>query len=224
MPFNSSANSYGSVENKSESFDVLRNSYNIAKEGFNHIPDQRMIFRPTSTVQQYILPANNHSSISYHNIDELKYINHEQQRSSSYNDEEMVGEGIGRVIKKSAKKTGKALKKSTTKEDGLIHMGISKGLDYAIPAAGTAIGTAIGTSTGNPALGAALGAAAGDIGRKALKKKTGYGDKEGVGKYEKSVKLDKIIDKYVYNKGGVKKGGSKPKEDQVYVSLPQKNT
>jgi hypothetical protein len=231
MPFNSGENSYSSTHsNQKESFDILRNSYNIAKEGFTHIPHQELLFRPSASVQQYILPVHNNSSVPYHNMDELRYINNEQRRSVNKDkDEPMVGEGIGRMIRKkskqvnkTAKKTGKTLKKSTTDEDGLIHKGIGYSLDYGMPAIGEAIGVGLGTAAGNPALGAAVGNVAGNLARSQVKKKTGYGVKKGVGKYEKNIKLDKIIDKYVYNKGDVKKGGSQvePSPRPKYTTMP----
>jgi hypothetical protein len=243
MPFNSNDNSYGPDRSKvkEESFQVLRNSYNIAKEGFTAIPQQELQFRPIASVQQYILPANVHSSVSNYNADELRYINHEQEKKAVRKapvKEELSGEGIGRVFnkakkstkkavkstKKTATKSGKAFKKSAVDPDGLVHQGIVAFNDVAIPLAGESIGAAIGTSTGNPVLGAAVGEMAGNLARSQLKTRTGYGSKAkvGIGKYEQNIKLDKVIDKYV--RQAKPRAGETYKEhpsDTPYTPLPQ---
>lgn len=235
MPFNSSDNNYGSTHTskENESFQFLRNSYNIAQEGFTHIPQQDLIYRPIASVQQYILPADNSSSVSYYNDDELRYINHEKLRRRSplvAEREELRGEGIGKLtknIKKKATKTGNTIKKSTVNKNGTIHQIIEKSLDYAIPLAAEAVGAAASTYlTGDPTSGAALGKAAGEAGRDKLHSKTGYGDKPsevGIGKYEKNIHLDKIIDKYA--RQAAPKQGETYKEhpsDTPYTPLPKK--
>ena len=115
-----------------------------------------------------------------------------------------ITDGVKQNIKR-AEKAGNMIAKSATREDGILHQVIEKVNDYAIPMAGqaigTAVGTAVGTSVGNPAMGAVVGAkmgkAGGEIARKQLNQKTGYGTVAGVGKYKKNVNLDKVIDKYV---------------------------
>ena len=120
------------------------------------------------------------------------------------------------VLKKAEKvaiKAGKDLKNSAVNEDGVIHQIIEKANDYAIPFAGEALGTAVGTAAsmymGDPTgqsggeIGGKIGKAAGQIARKQLNQKTGYGKVPGVGKYKKTVNLDKVINKYVPGlKGG----------------------
>jgi hypothetical protein len=231
MPFNSSANNYNGNVSKDESFDVLRRSYDIPVEGFAQMPHPDLIYRPTTSIQQYILPANVRSAESYYDQEKLQYLNHEQQR------EPMTGEGVGRVLRhtgnavaKVARKTGNAVKRSTVQEDGMIHQVIEKANDIVIPMVAEAAGAAISTYlTGDPTTGAMLGKKAGEIGRNKLNEKTGYGMKPsvGVGKYKKDVALDKVIDKYVnMAPKQVKSGGAymrKDPENVPYTPLPKPN-
>jgi arsenate reductase-like glutaredoxin family protein len=122
MPFNSSANNYNGSVSKDESFDVLRRSYDMPVEGFTHMPHPDLIYRPTASIQQYILPANIRGAESYYDQEKVQYLNHEQRR------EPMSGEGVGRVlnhtgknIAKVARKSGNAIKRSTVQEDGVLH-------------------------------------------------------------------------------------------------------
>ncbi len=92
MPFNSTQNSYFGNYYPEQSFQVLKNSYAIPKEGYNQLPYTQLTYRPTATVEQFIRPANIHSHISYLDQDELKYINNEQRKHVK---EELVGEGVG---------------------------------------------------------------------------------------------------------------------------------
>lgn len=221
MPFNSTQNNFNSKYEPEETFRELQNSYTISKEGFDHIPHPNMIYREKNAKQQFILPANVHSSVSYYDQDELKYINTDRRSGSGMKthfkqDNELVGEGIGKLIKKAANKTShaikegayatdratkgtrRALKKSTVDENGAIHQIISKTADLAIPMAATSAGLAIGTATGNPTVGLMAGKIAGDVSRKQLKQHTGYGV-PGVGEYKNNVSLDKLLTKYAPN-------------------------
>jgi hypothetical protein len=231
MPFNSSANNYNGSVSKDESFDVLRKSYNVAPEGFTHMPHPDLIYRPTASIQQYILPANIRGAESYYDQEKLQYLNHEPRK------EPMTGEGVGRVMRhtgnvvaKVARKTGNAVKRSTVQEDGMIHQVIEKANDIVIPMVAEAAGAALSTYlTGDPTTGALLGKKAGEIGRQKLNEKTGYGMKPsvGVGKYKKDVSLDKVIDKYVnMAPKQVKSGGAymrKDPENVPYTPLPKPN-
>jgi hypothetical protein len=235
MPFNSSANSYSGSVSKDESFDVLRKSYDVPIEGFAQMPHPDLIYRPTASIQQYILPANVRGAESYYDQEKVQYMNHEQLK------EPMTGEGVGRVMKhtgnvvaKVARKTGNAVKRSAVQEDGTLHQVIEKANDIVIPMVAEAAGAAISTYlTGDPTTGALVGKKAGEIGRKKLNEKTGYGIKPsvGVGKYKKDVELDKVIDKYVnlapkQKIGGVKTGGAYMRKDPdnvPYTPLPKPN-
>jgi hypothetical protein len=252
MPFNSNANNFNSSNSyKEESFHVLKNSYQIAEEGFNQLQPVEMQYRPTASIQQYILPASLHSSVEYRNQDELSYINHEQKERKAPvqrkapappKTEEMTGTGLGKMVrktsntvKKGAKKTGNAVKRSAKDKDGLLHKAIETSLDYAIPIAAEALGAAASTyMTGDPTTGAIMGKAAGEYGRDKLHQKTGYGAKDGIGKYEKNIKLDKVIDKYVRTGGNAPKAGRQPapkkgetyqeiSDTKPYTPLPQVN-
>ena len=252
MVFNSSQNSFNSAGSQAESFQVLRNSYNLSEGGYDYQPALRPVHK------DYMYPSAVHASMSHFNSDELKYLNHDTMRTREEfprqmskvmpKKEELIGEGIFKrarraanktssAVKKTANKTSSATKKaanqtstatkkaanktssatrkgaekvnrdtkplqkkiakSVTDEDGLLHQAIGKTLDYAIPAAGEALGAAASTYfTGDPELGAMVGKKAGQVGRNALKKKTGYGA-PGVGEYAKgNVDLAKTLRKY----------------------------
>ena len=246
MVFNSSQNSFNSAGSQAESFQVLRNSYNLSEGGYDYQPALRPVHK------DYMYPSAVHASMSHFNSDELKYLNHDTMRTREelsgngfprqmskvmLKKEELIGEGIFKKARKAANKTSSAVKKaanqtstatkkaanktstvtrkgaeevnrntkplqkkiakSVTDEDGLLHQAIGKTLDYAIPAAGEALGAAASTYfTGDPELGAMVGKKAGQVGRNALKKKTGYGA-PGVGEYAKgNVDLAKTLRKY----------------------------
>jgi flagellar hook-basal body complex protein FliE len=224
MPFNSSANNYNGSVSKDESFDVLRRSYDMPVEGFTHMPHPDLIYRPTASIQQYILPANIRGAESYYDQEKLQYLNHEPRKES------MSGEGVGRVlnnagknISKVARKSGNAIKRSAVQEDGVLHQVIEKANDIVIPMVAEAAGAALSTYlTGDPTTGALIGKKAGEIGRKQLNQKTGYGLKPsvGVGKYKKDVALDKVIDKYVKSGGAYMR---KDPENVPYTPLPKPN-
>jgi hypothetical protein len=108
-----------------------------------------------------------------------------------------VTKNTAKVVNKKTKPLQKKIAKSVTDEDGLLHKAIGKTLDVALPAAGEALGAAASTYfTGNPELGAMVGKKAGEMGRKKLKSKTGYGV-AGVGQYDKgNIDLEKTLNKY----------------------------
>ena len=203
MPFNSSQNNFNSSYDTNESFRELQNSYTLSKEGFDHIPNPNLIYRPASTVKQYILPANTHSSVSYYDQDELKYLNGDRvkpKREINEELEELEGAGVGKMFRrakhgvtkaanvtshvtksaanaseKATRGTRRAVVKSIVDKDGILHHGIEKVNDYVIPMAFEAAGTAAGAYLGNPALGAMAGKATGNMARSQLHQKTGYG-------------------------------------------------
>jgi hypothetical protein len=118
MPFNSAQNNSMGTYSKEESFDVLKNSYALSKEGFEYIKQPDLIYRPNSSIGQYILPANMHSSVSYYNQNELEYINHESRKSHKKDDmskDEMVGEGIGKAFKRVSRGVKKGVTKAVNK-------------------------------------------------------------------------------------------------------------
>jgi hypothetical protein len=116
MPFNSSQNSSNSKHSQEESFQELRNSYSMSKEGFDHIPHPSLIYRENNKPDKYILPANIHSSVGYYNQDELKYIDNKKAKRTADidSDDELEGAGIGKVWRK-AKKTTKKVANKTSK-------------------------------------------------------------------------------------------------------------
>lgn len=197
MPFNSNHNNINSSFSPDESFHEMQNSYTLSREGFTNIPQQQLFYQERKIPPKYINPGFVHSSVSYYNGDELRQLNNYKHKNND--SEKMEGAGVGKFLKKSSRNVGSAIKKSTIDKDGLIHKVISKVADKAIPMAGEAIGAAVSTYfTGDPEIGAKIGKQAGEMGRKELDKKTGYGT-PGIGKYKKDVKLDMLLTKYVPN-------------------------
>jgi len=75
MVFNSSQNSFNSAGSQAESFQVLRNSYNLSEGGYDYQP----ALRPVN--KDYMYPSAVHASMSHYNSDELKYLNHDTMRT-----------------------------------------------------------------------------------------------------------------------------------------------
>jgi hypothetical protein len=117
MVFNSSQNNFNSTNPQAESFEVLRNSYNVSEGGYDYQP----ALRP-SNGKDFMFPTAVHSMVSHYDQNELKYLNHDTMRSR----EELSGNGIRRQIRKVMpkdelvgegffKKAGKSVRKTTTK-------------------------------------------------------------------------------------------------------------
>lgn len=270
MPFNSDNNCYLSNNLKSlpDNYEKLQASYNI--------PPDELTLLPYPTM--YIKPANIHPSVGYHNSDELRELDNDDD------DNVQTGAGLGKLFRKAkqsvtnvvkkvekdskparkavtqavkkvekdtkparktvvrvakkldkdtkpaqklvaktAVKAAKAIKQSAIDKDGLVHKGIEKVNDVAIPLAFEALGGVASTALyGEPESGMQVGKMAGDVVRGVVKKKTGYGKKETVGKYSDGVQLNKLLDKYVKsavqsNRGNIVKQVMQEKG----LSLPQ---
>ena len=229
MPFNSSQNNFTSKYEPEKSFHELQNSYTLSKEGFDHIPYPDMIYRPTSTVEQYILPANVHSSVGYYDQDELNYINHESRKSQPRKqikndyDSDLEGGGIGKMYKSVRKKTKNTVNKSVdvVKKGATVSEKATRGTRKAVVKSTVnkngvihqAIGKTldIGIPMASAAVGAAIGAELGNPAAGAFigKQVGSIGRKQlnqktgygapGVGEYKENVKLDKILSKYAPN-------------------------
>ena len=76
MVFNSSQNNFNSTNPQAESFEVLRNSYNVSEGGYDYQP----ALRP-SNGKDFVFPTAVHSMVSHYNQNELKYLNHDTMRS-----------------------------------------------------------------------------------------------------------------------------------------------
>jgi hypothetical protein len=87
MVFNSSQNSFNSHGTQAESFEVLRNSYNVSNSGYDYQP----ALRPQG--KDYMFPTAVHSMISNYDQNELKYLNHDTMRSR----EELSGNGMENI-------------------------------------------------------------------------------------------------------------------------------
>ena len=136
MVFNSSQNSFNSRGTQAESFEVLRNSYNLSEGGY----DYQQALRPVH--KDYMYPSAVHASMSHYNQNELQYLNHDTMRTREElsgngthrraanvrapKHEELVGEGIfkrakkaanqaSHIVKTTANKTSSATRKTTEK-------------------------------------------------------------------------------------------------------------
>jgi len=118
MVFNSSQNSFNSAGSQAESFQVLRNSYNLSEGGYDYQP----ALRPVN--KDYMYPYAVHASMSHYNSDELKYLNHDTMRTKEESsvkirkvipkeeEKELIGEGIFKKVRKAANQTSSATKKA----------------------------------------------------------------------------------------------------------------
>jgi histone H1/5 len=136
MVFNSSQNNFNSTSSQAESFEVLRNSYNVTNSGYDYQP----ALRP-SDGKDFMFPTDVHSMVSHYDQNELKYLNHDtmrskepelsgngthrraakvafrrqEQDSDSDSDDEMIGEGWFKKARKRVKKTANKASKTTKK-------------------------------------------------------------------------------------------------------------
>jgi hypothetical protein len=184
MVFNSSQNSFNSHGTQAESFEVLRNSYNVSNSGYDYQP----ALRPQG--KDYMFPTAVHSMISNYDQNELKYLNHDtmrsreelsgngkhrrtakvsrrpEQYSDSDSDDELVGEGFfkkaGKSIRKTANKTSRTTRKTAEKlnrDTKPLQKKIGKSVTDENGLLHKGIGKTLDYAL--PALGQALGAAAG---------------------------------------------------------------
>lgn len=123
MVFNSSQNSFNSKGSQAESFEVLRNSYNLSEGGYDYQPALRPVHK------DYMYPSAVHASMTHYNQKELQYLNHDTMRTREelsgngfprhmrkvMSKEELVGEGIFKKIRKTANKASSATKKAANK-------------------------------------------------------------------------------------------------------------
>ena len=182
MVFNSSQNNFNSTNPQAESFEVLRNSYNVSEGGYDYQP----ALRP-SNGKDFVFPTAVHSMVSHYNQNELKYLNHDTMRSKeersgngthrraakvfrrqeqdSDSDDELVGEGIfkkaGRKLKKRANKASKITRKTAEKLNRATKP-LQKKIANSVTDEDGLLHKAIGKTldTALPAAGEALGAAA----------------------------------------------------------------
>ena len=122
MVFNSSQNSLNSHGTQAESFEVLRNSYNVSNSGYDYQP----ALRPQG--HDYMFPTAVHSMISNYDQNELKYLNHDTMRTREelsgngmhfrkvmLNEDALVGEGIFKRAKKAANRASHTVKTTANK-------------------------------------------------------------------------------------------------------------
>mgnify|MGYP003385054661 CR=1 FL=1 len=91
MVFNSSQNNFNSTSSQAESFEVLRNSYNLSNSGYDYQP----ALRP-SNGKDFMFPTAVHSMVSHYDQNELKYLNHDTMR---HKEPELSGNGTHKRAK-----------------------------------------------------------------------------------------------------------------------------
>jgi hypothetical protein len=185
MVFNSSQNNFNSTNTQAESFEVLRNSYNVSEGGYDYQP----ALRP-SNGKDFVFPTAVHSMVSHYDQNELKYLNHDtmrskepelsgngthrraakvvfrQQEQDSDSDDVLVGESWFKKARKRVKKTANKASKTTRKTAEKINRDtkpLQKKIGKSVTDKNGLLHKAIGKTldVALPAASEALGAAAG---------------------------------------------------------------
>ena len=63
MPFSSENNTLINTNKENVSFSEIQNTYNVAEEGYTHIPQQSLMQKNVHMESPYILPGNTNTSM-----------------------------------------------------------------------------------------------------------------------------------------------------------------